>query len=116
MAQDTATVVLHKKAEVRTAAPGRITRSYIQLSILVTVFTETFSIRETVDILRGRDRGYIKEIILLVSPRASEESVAICLQCLAQDARVTILLQKNNPGIGWAYPEGMEAARGNFWG
>jgi len=42
------------------------------------VFSETFSIRETVDTLLANDRGYIKEIILLVSPRASEESFAIC--------------------------------------
>ena len=88
--------------------------SQIQLSIVVTVFSETFSIRETVDILLGRDRGYIKEIILLVSPRASAESLAICRECADTDPRVQILIQRNNPGIGWAYREGMKAATGNF--
>jgi dolichol-phosphate mannosyltransferase len=78
------------------------------------VFSETFSIRETLDILRANDRGYIKEILLLISPRASEESFAICRECAAQDPRVKILVQKNNPGIGWAYREGMEAATGNY--
>jgi len=86
----------------------------IQLSVVVTVFSETFSIRETLDILRARDRGYIKEILLLVSPRASEESFAICRECAARDPGVKILVQKNNPGIGWAYREGMEAATGNY--
>jgi glycosyltransferase involved in cell wall biosynthesis len=88
--------------------------SWVQLSIVVTVFSETFSIRETVDILLGRDRGYIKEIILLVSPRASAESLRICQECADRDQRVRILIQKNNPGIGWAYREGMQAASGNF--
>jgi dolichol-phosphate mannosyltransferase len=101
------------------AAPAKHERlqfisSRIQMSVVVTVFTETYSIRETVDILLGRDRGYIKEIILLVSPRASNESLAICQGCADRDQRVRILIQKNNPGIGWAYREGMQAASGNF--
>jgi glycosyltransferase involved in cell wall biosynthesis len=51
---------------------------------------------------------------LLVSPRASGESMAICRECANRDSRVMILIQKNNPGIGWAYREGMQAATGNF--
>jgi dolichol-phosphate mannosyltransferase len=86
----------------------------VHLSIVVTVFSETFSIRETVDILLARDRRYIKEIILLVSPRASSESLRICHECAEKDQRVSIVIQKNNPGIGWAYREGMLAASGNF--
>jgi dolichol-phosphate mannosyltransferase len=88
--------------------------SQIQLSIVVTVFSETFSIRETVNILLSKDRGYIKEIILLISPRASQEAFQICGECMAKDPRVVTLVQKRNPGIGWAYREGMEAATGNF--
>ena len=88
--------------------------SRIQLSVVVTVFSETFSIRETVDILLSKDRGYLKEIILLVSPRASAESLAICRECAEKDPRVRVLMQKNNPGIGWAYREGMQAASGNY--
>ena len=81
---------------------------------MVTVFSETTSITETVDTLLSRDRGYIEEIILLVSPRASGETFDICRQCAAQDPRIKIVVQKNNPGIGWAYREGMQAARGNY--
>lgn len=86
----------------------------IRLSIVVTVFSETTSIIETVDTLLSRDRGYIEEILLLVSPRASGETFDICRQCTAQDPRIRIMVQKNNPGIGWAYREGMAAARGNY--
>jgi glycosyltransferase involved in cell wall biosynthesis len=100
-------------AEIEPQLSG-VLSSPIQLSIVVTVFSETFSIRETVDILLGLDRGYIKEILLLVSPRASAEAMAICRECSDKDSRVKILIQKNNPGIGWAYREGMQAATGNF--
>ena len=88
--------------------------STIKLSIVVTVYSETFSIDETLKILLGRDRGYIQEILLLVSPRASEETFSICRQWEAREPRVRMVVQKNNPGIGWAYREGMQAAKGNY--
>jgi dolichol-phosphate mannosyltransferase len=86
----------------------------IDLSVVVTVFSETSSIRETLDVLLSRDRGYIKEILLLISPRASQESFAICHDAASQDSRVRVLVQKHNPGIGWAYREAMAAAAGNY--
>jgi dolichol-phosphate mannosyltransferase len=86
----------------------------IQLSIVVTVYSETFSIDETVNILLGNDRGYIKEILLLVSPKASDETLSICKQWMSKDPRVKLVVQKHNPGIGWAYREGMQAATGNY--
>jgi dolichol-phosphate mannosyltransferase len=88
--------------------------STIKLSVVVTVFSETFSIDETLNILLGHDRNYIKEIILLVSPRASEETFTICNRWVAKQPRVRLVVQKNNPGIGWAYREGMQAATGNY--
>lgn len=66
------------------------------------------------DILLGRDRGYIHEIILLASPRSSEETFAICRECERRDSRIRTVIQRNNPGIGWAYREGMQAATGNY--
>jgi glycosyltransferase involved in cell wall biosynthesis len=86
----------------------------IRLSVVVTVFSETFSINETLNILMSNDRGYIREILLLVSPRASEETFSICQQWVAKEPRVKLVVQKNNPGIGWAYREGMQAAAGNY--
>jgi glycosyltransferase involved in cell wall biosynthesis len=86
----------------------------IKLSIVVTVYSETFSIDETINILLGNDRGYIREILLVVSPRASAETFAICRRWEASEPRVKIIVQQNNPGIGWAYREGMQAATGNY--
>lgn len=86
----------------------------IRLSVVVTVYSETFSIDETIKILLERDRGYIHEILLLVSPRASEETFAICRKWAEREPRVKRVVQQNNPGIGWAYREGMQAAQGNY--
>jgi glycosyltransferase involved in cell wall biosynthesis len=105
-------------AEISMQDDTRIARPHslkdIHLSVVVTVFSETVSIRETVDILHRHDRGYIKEILLLISPRASQKSFEICHDLARQDSRVRVVVQKQNPGIGWAYREGMAAATGNY--
>src|SRR5580692_7410615 len=85
-----ATLLQEGAVDIRNPQTGIVPVSRIQLSIVVTVFTETFSIRETVQILLGKDRGYISEIILLISPRASEEAFAICRECIEMDPRVKI--------------------------
>jgi glycosyltransferase involved in cell wall biosynthesis len=106
------TLELNEKIAARAERESPLSR--IRLSIVVTVFSETFSIRETVDILLSCDRGYLHEIILLASPRSSQETFAICRECERLDSRIRTIVQKNNPGIGWAYREGMLAATGNY--
>ena len=86
----------------------------IRLSVVVTVYSETFSIDETIKILLGNNRGYIQEIMLLTSPRASEKTFSICRRWEVQEPRVKVVVQQHNPGIGWAYREGMQAAKGNY--
>jgi glycosyltransferase involved in cell wall biosynthesis len=92
----------------------RVPLGEIRLSVVVTVYSETFSIHETIETLLSRDRGYLKEVFLVVSPRASEETFSICKSWVVKEPRVRLLVQKNNPGIGWAYREGMQAATGNY--
>ena len=59
----------------------KVPLSSIKLSVVVTVFSETFS---------------------------------ICRHWEARDPRVKVVVQQHNPGIGWAYREGMQAAQGNY--
>lgn len=93
---------------------SKVNLSDIKLSIVVTVYSETFSINKTIEKLLKLDRGYIKEIILLTSPRASETTLRIAKEAEERDSKVRLVIQKNNPGIGWAYREGMDAAGGNY--
>lgn len=90
--------------------------SQIQLSVVVTVYSETFSIIETVERLLENDRGYIREILIVISPRSSKESFRICEALAATHPSVTLHVQETNPGLGWAYREGMEVAKGNYVG
>ena len=94
--------------------PTKRTVSEIKLSVVVTVYSDTFSIVETVETLLKHDRGYLHEIILVVSPRATQQTFSVSRRMAMQHPRVKIQVQENNPGIGWAYREGMEAAEGNF--
>lgn len=84
----------------------------VELSVIVTVYSETFSIVETLERLWRNDRGYISEILLVVSPRSSSESMAICERVVRENPKVKMHIQERNPGVGWALREGMALATG----
>lgn len=80
----------------------------------MTVYGETFSVTQTIERILKLNRGYIHEIIIAISPRSSKESFDVCNSLAEKYPFVKVLVQKNNPGAGWAYREGMAAATGNF--
>ncbi|MFO8047845.1 MAG: glycosyltransferase family 2 protein [Desulfosudaceae bacterium] len=84
----------------------------IRLSIIITVFSETVSLVETIDRLLAGDRGYILEILLVVSPRSSAPCLEVCRELAARHALVRFYLQKNNPGVGRAIREGLATVTG----
>jgi len=93
---------------------NRIDISDVKLSVIVTVFSETFSQIETIRRILDKNRNYILEIILVVSPRSSEECIRIAYDLEKKHDLVKVHIQKNNPGVGWAIREGMELAKGNY--
>ncbi|HJP39518.1 MAG TPA: glycosyltransferase [Gammaproteobacteria bacterium] len=88
--------------------------SDIKLSVLVTVYSETFSVVETINRVRAKNRQYIHEIILVVAPKSSDECMEICEKLAVENDDIRLHLQKNNPGVGWAIREGMELAQGDY--
>lgn len=86
----------------------------MNLSVVVTVFSETFSLTETIERLLKSDRGHISEIILAVSPRSSKECLDICQELARKHSFIKLHIQKNNPGVGWALREGMALASGDY--
>ena len=88
--------------------------SDIHLSVVVTVYSETFSVIETVKRLLALDRGYITEILLVVAPKSTEECFEVCRQLEKDFPLVRLYVQKRTPGLGWAYREGMANAKGNY--
>lgn len=88
--------------------------SDIRLSIIVTVYSETFSVRETVEKLLRHDRGYIEEILLVISPHSSPESFSVCRGLEKEYSFCRVHVQEHPKGVGWAYREGMALARGTY--
>ena len=84
----------------------------IQLSIIITVYSEETALRQTVQRLLKNDRGYIREIILVVCPLSSPGCLAVCRELAETDSRIKNRLQENS-GVGWAVREGMAAASGD---
>ncbi|MFH2132807.1 MAG: glycosyltransferase [bacterium] len=89
-------------------------KSQIRLSVVVTVYSETFSLNESVERLIRKDRGYIQEIILVISPKSSPECIDVCQQLDQKYDFLKLHMQQNNPGVGWAIREGMEMAAGDY--
>jgi dolichol-phosphate mannosyltransferase len=81
------------------------------LSTVVTVYTESLSIIETVDRLLKSGPPNQREILLVVAPKASEETKKICADLAAKHDIVRFHIQTRFPGAGWALQEGMKLAR-----
>ncbi len=81
------------------------------LSVVVTVYTETVSIEQTVERLLGSDEGCLREIILVVSPKASALTKSISADLASRVDIVRVHEQESGPGVGRALREGMNLAR-----
>ncbi|MBF0594284.1 MAG: glycosyltransferase family 2 protein [Candidatus Omnitrophica bacterium] len=84
----------------------------LELSIIVAVYSETDTVVETIRRLLEKDQGYIKEILLLVSPRSSAVCLEICRQAASDCKLVKFLIQEKNPGQGFAFRQGFDVASG----
>jgi len=84
----------------------------MQLSVALPVFSETESVIEIVNWLKKYIRE-LYEVIIIISPKSSKESKDICNR-LAKRDYVKVYTQKNNPGLGNAYREGIEYAKGDY--
>ncbi|MCX6790669.1 MAG: glycosyltransferase [Candidatus Gribaldobacteria bacterium] len=95
----------------------KVSLDSIGLSVVVTVYKETFSITETVERILAKNRGYILEIILLTASKAPLETLSVCESvCGKYPKIVRQVRQKENPGVGLAIREGYQVALGNYIG
>jgi glycosyltransferase involved in cell wall biosynthesis len=86
----------------------------VGLSVVVTVYTETFSVVETVERLLKSSIPGLKEILLVVSPKSSPLTKEICATLAEQFEIVRVHVQETGPGVGRALREGMHQARGEW--
>ena len=85
----------------------------LRISVVLPVYSETETVRQVVDWLRDQLAERLEEVIIVLSPRSGEPSLAICRELEAADPRVRLHIQQRNPGLGYAVREGLERARGN---
>lgn len=87
----------------------------MKISIILPVYSETESLIATVEeIRRAVATEYIQEIIIMASPQSSEESLTTCRRLSQRYPWIRYFLQKNNPGVGWAYREAFDKVTGNY--
>ena len=86
----------------------------MKLSVVVTVYSETYSLAKTVERIIRKNRNYISEILLVISPKSSAQCIDICHELVEKYEFVQLHMQQQNPGVGWAIREGMELATGDY--
>ena len=85
----------------------------MQLSVILPVYSEEEPLIHVVDELEFLLGKRLYEIILVVSPRSSARSVAICRDLTKKWKNVKFFFQKINPGLGRAVREGLGHATGS---
>ncbi len=84
-----------------------------RISVVMPVFSETDTVRIVVEWLRAELASRLHEIIIVISPRSSPESYAVCEEMRRLDPRVHLHVQQVNPGVGNAFREGYAHVTGN---
>jgi len=82
-----------------------------KISVIVTVYSETDLLGESVRRIRRELAEWDYEILLVVHPKSSPECLALCRE-LAQENDIRVILQGPSSGIGWAYREAIPHVTG----
>jgi glycosyltransferase involved in cell wall biosynthesis len=83
-------------------------------SVIIPVINETTSLRQTVDvILRDVKRELVKELLIVVCPRTTPESMATIAQLQNELGGLVVVHQQQLPFLGGALREGFQRARGS---
>jgi dolichol-phosphate mannosyltransferase len=83
----------------------------VKISVVVTVYSETELLRESVRQIRSQLREWPTEILIVVHPKSSPECLALCDE-LGREPDVRVIVQGPRSGIGWAYREAIPHVTG----
>lgn len=84
------------------------------ISIILPVINETFSLEETVDILMKEDQPDIKEIIAVVAKITTPESLVVIQKLQNKYPGIIKLLKQSLPYLGGAMRDAFDAAQGDW--
>jgi len=85
-----------------------------QISVVLPVYSETDSVRGVVRWLIENLADRLLEIIIIISPKSSDESRATCEELATDYPQVRVDVQEENPGLGNAVRQGCRQTRGNL--
>jgi len=85
----------------------------IELTCLMGVMDETYSLRHTIETLHHRLVSEAFEIVISVSPYTSNDSLEV-LKDLVLKYKNILVLKEKDPGIGGAYRTAIEGSSGKF--
>ena len=83
----------------------------MKVSVVMTVWSETELLRESVKQVRQQLRKWPHEIVIVVHPKSNQECLSLCDE-LGREDGIKIVVQGPRSGIGWAYRESIPHVTG----
>src|SRR5215472_14679008 len=103
-----------KDDERRFAVQRRSRLATADVSVVVTAVNETFSLRQTVDILVDENPHDLAEIIVAIAPRTTAECRAVIAELQNEHPQLVWVHTQRKPFIGGAIQEAFERACGAY--
>jgi len=90
------------------------TRTFESVTIILPVINETFSLRQTIEILEAENGDVIKEYIIVVSPQKTiPASIEVCNCLLEGMPDKVVVLRQQRPFLGGACMDAFDKATGS---
>ena len=90
------------------------THTFESVTIILPVINETFSLRQTIEILEAENGDVIKEYIIVVSPQKTiPASIAVCNCLLERMPDKVLVLRQQRPFLGGACMDAFDKATGS---
>jgi glycosyltransferase involved in cell wall biosynthesis len=83
------------------------------ISVLLPVMDEVSALQETVKTLLGKNRAYIKEIIIITSPFSTAGSLRMAEELKSEEPNTICILRQTRRYLGGALQDGIEGATGS---
>jgi dolichol-phosphate mannosyltransferase len=84
----------------------------MEISVVMTVYSETTLLVESIRQIRASLAGALHEILIVVHPKSNQECIDLCAQ-LEETPDTRVVVQGPNSGIGWAYREAIPHITGS---
>jgi glycosyltransferase involved in cell wall biosynthesis len=105
---------LADESRQRAAVQGAAKKATQEVSIVIPVMNETFSLEQTVEILLADNRDDMAEIVLVISPRTTPESRAVIARLIEENPTLIWVHTQTLPHLGGALQEAFALTCGNY--